>query len=433
MIYTYFKLLLFLQIPIGVYLNNENKLNEMAIILQSLMSMVPTLHNEESVPLSDGNTVTVDKTTFHKVLLGGDQLTAARVRGTKSLKQIETRAVDRSQGLIPVVEDWHARMAFVTVSNFLFIYCSMLIMLFNILLQAIWKQLFSSRSSMDKGTMFQLKNLINRKNVPNDPTKNMNAAEDFLLLLLHAHVVSSAEAIISEVSVESVADLAKLIVVNYIKFPEWNVDVSEKSDTTDLVHEYAKELLSLSLFWHGFHDATREADGEHLLRYWKFFLVVFKASKQYNYGKEAVNLLFQCYYVFSERQKSELLWSRCINTKGYAGANISCDLHMEHLNCRLKIIMRNIGANLSPVSIEKAGKSIATVQHICETFEQQTTAQSTSQKHPFPSFGKDLTKILDLLREENVSFPAVHANTHPSNSRSHYFIHWTKKILKKKS
>ena len=55
----------------------------------------------------------------------------------------------------------------------------------------------------------------------------MNAAEDFLLLLLHAHVVSSAEAIISEVSVESVADLAKLIVVNYIKFPEWNVDVSE--------------------------------------------------------------------------------------------------------------------------------------------------------------------------------------------------------------
>ena len=36
-------------------------------------------------------------------------------------------------------------------------------------------------------------------------------------------MVSSAEAIISEISVESVADLAKLIVVNYINFPEWNV------------------------------------------------------------------------------------------------------------------------------------------------------------------------------------------------------------------
>ena len=110
----------------------------------------------------------------------------------------------------------------------------LLTMLFNIL-QAIWKQLFSSLSSMDKGTMFQLKNLINRTYVPNDPTKDMNAVEDFLLL--HAHVVSSAEAIISEISVESVTDLAKLIVVNYINYPEWNVDISKKSDTTDLVHE----------------------------------------------------------------------------------------------------------------------------------------------------------------------------------------------------
>ena len=68
---------------------SENNTNEMAIILQSLIYMDPTLHNEESVPLSDGNAVAVDKTLFHKVLLGSDQFTAARVSGTKSLKQIE--------------------------------------------------------------------------------------------------------------------------------------------------------------------------------------------------------------------------------------------------------------------------------------------------------------------------------------------------------
>ena len=91
---------------------------------------------------------------------------------------------------------------------------------------------------------------------------------------------------------------------------------------------------------------------------------------------------------FSERQISVLLWSRCINTRGCAGANLNCNLHMEHLNRRLKVIMRNIGANLSPLTIEKAAKSIAAVQHICEMFEQQTTAQATSRKHPFPSFWK---------------------------------------------
>ena len=39
--------------------------------------------------------------------------------------------------------------------------------------------------------MYQLRNLIHRTNVPNDPQNNMNAAEDFKLLLLHAHTILS--------------------------------------------------------------------------------------------------------------------------------------------------------------------------------------------------------------------------------------------------
>ena len=39
--------------------------------------------------------------------------------------------------------------------------------------------------------MYQLRNLIIRTAVPSDPEKNMNSCEDFLLLLLHAHVVDS--------------------------------------------------------------------------------------------------------------------------------------------------------------------------------------------------------------------------------------------------
>lgn len=49
----------------------------------------------------------------------------------------------------------------------------------------------------------------------------MNAAEDFLLLLLHTHVVAAADAIQANItSVESVAELAKLIVVNYLLLPQ---------------------------------------------------------------------------------------------------------------------------------------------------------------------------------------------------------------------
>ena len=56
-----------------------------------------------------------DTTEFFKILLGGDQLTVARVRGTQALRQTEDTAVNHLQGLIPVIEDWHARMALVKV------------------------------------------------------------------------------------------------------------------------------------------------------------------------------------------------------------------------------------------------------------------------------------------------------------------------------
>lgn len=58
-------------------------------------------------------------------------------------------------------------------------------------------------------------------------------------------------------------------------------------------------------------------------------LVIFKSSQKYNYAKEAVNLLLQYYYQFSERQREQLLWSRCANTNGRQGTNIPCDLQSD--------------------------------------------------------------------------------------------------------
>ena len=66
------------------------------------------------------------------------------------------------------------------------------------------------------------------------------------------------------------------------------------------------------------------------------------------------------------------------------------DLPVEHLNRRLKIMMRNIGAIIKPSSIENAGKCIGVVQHVCHIFEEATSLQHSSGKHSIPQFGKDL-------------------------------------------
>ena len=83
--------------------------------LEYFMTLFPTKPNEDHLVLPNGCTVDYDTTEFFKILLGGDQLTVARVRGTQALRQTEDTAVNRLQGLIPVIEDWHARMALVKV------------------------------------------------------------------------------------------------------------------------------------------------------------------------------------------------------------------------------------------------------------------------------------------------------------------------------
>lgn len=76
--------------------------------------------------------------------------------------------------------------------------------------------------------------------------------------------------------------------------------------TIDGVHDYACEALSLSLFYADFDDAIKEGDSYRVLQFWKFFLLLFKASKRKNYAIEAFNLLVQFWIIVPPRLAQQL-------------------------------------------------------------------------------------------------------------------------------
>ena len=78
---------------------------------------------------------------------------------------------------------------------------------------------------------------------------------------------------------------------------------------------------------------------------------------------------------------------------------------MEHLNRRFKTVIRGMGANVNPITIQKAGKALAPVHQVCQQFELQTSNQVHSDHHPYPTFGKDFETTLQALEEENVFVP----------------------------
>ena len=58
--------------------------------------------------------------------------------------------------------------------------------------QVIWKRLYDSESSMDGGTLHQLRNLINRVNVGKKAVKNQaSEVEDFLELVINCHLLAA--------------------------------------------------------------------------------------------------------------------------------------------------------------------------------------------------------------------------------------------------
>ena len=105
-------------------MKNENKMDDMVDILTHMHRYVPlhAVSKTVEVPGTEGSDrVQVER--LHQILIGGDQLTAERVKGAQSLRRNSTHATGRLQGFVPVSEDWHAKVCFLEVGiNYLKIY-----------------------------------------------------------------------------------------------------------------------------------------------------------------------------------------------------------------------------------------------------------------------------------------------------------------------
>ena len=119
-------------------------------------------------------------------------------------------------------------------------------------------------------------------------------------------------------------EAVKSVLDEYVCLPTTK-DNSEQT-LQDHVKEYAHDVLSLGLLYLEFSDAIREGDGERIIRCWKYLSLLFRDSGRTNYSSEAFALLVQYHFLFSERLRTQLMWSRSVNVYGLPGRNISCEL-----------------------------------------------------------------------------------------------------------
>ena len=298
----------------------------------------------------------------------------------------------------------------------------------------IFKHLYQ-HSPTDYGTLNQLRNLINRRNVVKTPKDDVNACDDFFRLVLQCHVIVAAIKVLGietqtpsppdRLKPENIsscsADQRKAILKLYARAVVdgfTNLDLHDRaSDShTLLCYDdkglgYAIELLTLGLLYVEFTDAVKEGDGLRIHRCWKFMFPLFKASGRTNYTIEIFTTLYNYTFLLSPRQAEQLLWSRFVNTSGRPGKNIPMDLHMEHLNRICKDAISGLGANKTPAAIQRIGKCVGVVQSVNDNFDEQTKVNEAKGYHTVSSVDKDK----DIIIKELLS----HAIFSPTPGRCH--------------
>lgn len=162
------------------------------------------------------------------------------------------------------------------------------------------------------------------------------------------------------------------------------------------MHLYTLHVLTLGLVWHGFNDAIKDGDGDRIMIYWKFLLVIFKAGRRSNYCKEAINLLLQYLFLLPKWLAKQLKWSCCVNTRGVIGGSIPSDLHLEHLNRHFKGINSNLKALILIYSHQPCFKiNWISTQHLSNIWATKQR-KKWSGRHTRPSFKKECQMMISF-------------------------------------
>lgn len=258
------------------------------------------------------------------------------------------------------------------------------------------------------------------KEVRTDPT----ACEDFLLLVVEGHVLQlvmekfnltsldtppstdhhlfgtqfqeMGKSERSEVIQKAMTDL----ISEYTH--EFQVEENMKLAHSDRVLAYSKEVLTLGLLFMEFCDAIREGDGTRIIRCWRFMLLLFKAKDKRKYAVQAATILLQYHYLFTERMKHQLLWSRTVNVHGRIGTNVPMDLHLEHLNRELKCAISHLGANVAEQPILRVGYCLRQLIDIKKNYDKCSNIPIESGYHTSRILLTDIKLVMEELKKADV-------------------------------
>jgi hypothetical protein len=282
-------------------------------------------------------------------------------------------------------------------------------------------------SARDTGTLYQVRNLIDARNVTKDPSNNYYAAKELLDKFRDAYLINGALFHFGMTSVDSEPtknvyegpqnhnpskeeyvrkivrsfidehvmndiqdiDLNSTALENnlacrycgkqYVR-PTWlrkheerehghNINTSDTDQNSeDKVYNYTHQVLVLLLLQMNHNDAINIGDGGRVIRLYKFFYLYFKISNCPKYAYATLELLAQVNGLLSPRMAYSLTWNRFVNHQGRLNSNHPMDLDLEHDNKCFKNDICSYRGEITERSVNRVGRSVESTlrRHCCK-------------------------------------------------------------------
>lgn len=87
--------------------------------MDQLQTYVPAVQTTRQFSLQEDGVTQLEDMAFHRILIGGDQLTVARCRGSAAVRSDHRTSTECLRGLTPISEDWHAKRSYLMVCRLL--------------------------------------------------------------------------------------------------------------------------------------------------------------------------------------------------------------------------------------------------------------------------------------------------------------------------
>ena len=270
-----------------------------------------------------------------------------------------------------------------------------------------WKALYA-KSARDHGTLGYFRCLLNSSTVTSDPKKAVDANLEFLGIVVRGHLLASACRALGITRLDAklsfpqgIHDASPQLKLAYVHRLAAQVveectliDIcGDVSETDDHVYNYTRVLCHYGALVLEFRDACAEGDGERVHRCWRLLLPHFKASGRSKYSLEALRLQLQVKVLLSPQLAHQVLWDRFVNTRGGLGNNIQMDLYNEHIVRLVKKIIRCMGANLTEKALQRAARSVSTLQAVSEQYDKESAVPTITTAHSTLSIAADISKV----------------------------------------